>query len=371
MATREVPTAPPLQGEGVTLPVSVVIAAYNRAEMLRRAIASVRAQRPAQPAEIVVVDDASTDSTAEVARDLGAVVVRHASNRGEGASRNTAIDAAGQPWIAVLDSDDEWLPWHLDNLWRSRHDHAIVSAAALHCGADPADDRFHGVPGPKDRVLTSPADLVFTENVVPASGVMFRRDTVLKAGGYDESLPKSADLDLLVRCLEHGTARATPTLSVIYHVHAGQVSSDRREMWASHTAVAKRYSGRPWWSRRRFGAWRTVVAWDSFRAGGGTRELARALSRPDALTALLRSRSRIRRTSSRVGRDGRPSLALLPGSALDGASENTRLIDLRGRSRIAAYMHLARQPSGAALAGAALDRLALRALRIPLIPPEQ
>jgi GT2 family glycosyltransferase len=371
MATREVPATRPLQGEGATLPVSVVIAAYNRAEMLRRAIASVRSQRPALPAEIVVVDDASTDSTAEVARALGAVLVQHRENRGEGASRNTAIDAAGQPWIAVLDSDDEWLPWHLDNLWRHRHDHAVVSAASLRCGPDPADDRFHGVAGPKDRVLTSPADLLFTENVVPASGVMFRRDTVLKAGGYDETLSKSADLDLLVRCLEHGTARATPTLSVIYHVHAGQVSSDRAEMWASHTAVAERYRGRPWWSRRRFGAWRTVVAWDSFRAGGGAGRLARALARPDALAALLWSRYRIRRMGSRVGRDGRPSLALLPGSAADGVPEHTCVVDLRARSRIGAYMHIARRPSGTAVAGAALDRLALRALRIPVIPPRQ
>src|SRR3954451_22994801 len=129
MATREVPATQPLRGKAVTLPVSVVIAAYNRAEMLRRAIASVRSQRPAQPAEIVVVDDASTDSTAEVARELGALVVQHRSNRGESASRNSAIHAAGQPWIAVLDSDDEWLPWHLDNLWRNTSDHDVVSAA--------------------------------------------------------------------------------------------------------------------------------------------------------------------------------------------------------------------------------------------------
>src|SRR3954464_2844452 len=97
--------------EPTTIPVSVVIAAYNRADMLRRAIASVRAQRPAVPAEIVVVDDASSDATADVAEVLGATVVRHPVNRGESAARNSAIEAAAQPWIAVLDSDDEWLPW--------------------------------------------------------------------------------------------------------------------------------------------------------------------------------------------------------------------------------------------------------------------
>jgi GT2 family glycosyltransferase len=364
MTTRGAPQTGGAAGQRETLPVSVVIAAYNREEMVQRAIASVHAQRPARPAEIVVVDDASSDATADVARGLGALVVQHPENRGEGGARNSAIDAATQPWIAVLDSDDEWLPWHLDNLWRHRGGHVVVSGMALRCGPDPADDRLHGVAGREDRVLSGPADLLFAENVVPASGVMFRRDVMLAVGGYDASLPMSADLDFAVRCLEHGTGLATRTVSVIYHVHSGQVSSDRSEMWASHTAVAERYRGRPWWSSRDFDRWLSVVAWDSYRAGGGPRQLARALARPDALAALLSSRFRIRRRSSRVGRDGGPSLALLPGSTGGTAA---RVFDFRERRRLAAYATLARQPSGEAVPGSRLDRPVLRALGIRAI----
>src|SRR4051794_4178924 len=108
------------------LPISVVIPAYRRADLVRRAVASVRAQRPAQPAEIIVVDDASGDGTADAARDSGATVVVNPANVGEGAARNVGVRAATQPWIALLDSDDEWLPDHLSRLWPLRDGHVLV-----------------------------------------------------------------------------------------------------------------------------------------------------------------------------------------------------------------------------------------------------
>ena len=288
--------------DAATLPISVVIAAYNRADMLRRAIASVRAQRPAVPAEIVVVDDASSDGTADVAEELGATVVRHPVNRGESAARNSAIEAAAQPWIAVLDSDDEWLPWHLDTLWRKRGDHVLVAGASLRCGADPAADRFHGAAGRRDLLLRSPADLLFPENVVPGSGVMIRRDVALAAGGYDTAMLRCEDLDLLVRCLEHGSGLAVRDVSVIYHLHGDQLSSERTEMKSMHSYVVDRYRDRPWWSRRQAGRWKAVVAWDAFRAGGGLREAARAAARPLALARLLWWRYRLRRRSAEIDR---------------------------------------------------------------------
>src|SRR5436190_8822880 len=70
LGKRRVPRA------AASAPVSAVIPAYNRERMLQRAVTSVLAQRPA-PAEIIVVDDTSTDSTAAVAERMGARVVRH------------------------------------------------------------------------------------------------------------------------------------------------------------------------------------------------------------------------------------------------------------------------------------------------------
>jgi succinoglycan biosynthesis protein ExoO len=123
--------------------VSVLIAAYNAAPFLSRAVASALTQS-APPVEVLIVDDASTDATARVAGALaeqdGRVrVLRLGVNRGPAAARNAGGAAARGAWIAVLDADDAFLPGRLaalttiarthdadvvaDNfLWRPAHD---------------------------------------------------------------------------------------------------------------------------------------------------------------------------------------------------------------------------------------------------------
>ncbi|MCD6393162.1 MAG: glycosyltransferase family 2 protein [Planctomycetes bacterium] len=97
----------------MSITVSVVIPAYNAGEYLGRALDSVLAQtRPAE--EIIVVDDGSTDNTADVAQGYGDKVrfIRQ-ENTGASVARNTGIEAATSEWIAFLDADDEWLPQKL------------------------------------------------------------------------------------------------------------------------------------------------------------------------------------------------------------------------------------------------------------------
>jgi glycosyltransferase involved in cell wall biosynthesis len=289
-----------------TVPVTVVIPAYNRERMLQRALGSVLAQRPA-PAEIVVVDDASTDGTAAVAEEMGARVVRHEENAGEGAARNSGIAAATQPWIALLDSDDEWLPHHLDSLWRVRGHHVVVATSALRCGDAGTLDRLQGTADPRPLMLRTPADVVFPENPVPVSAVMIRRDVAVRAGGY-QPLRHCADFDFLLRCLDQGTGVVLPDVGVLYHLHAEQVSHERQQMKDAHTHISRCYSDRPWYDRRQVRRWTAAVAWDMYRLEGGARR-AWALARPWHLAPLLRLwwwRFRLRRRSARVGRDGQP-----------------------------------------------------------------
>ncbi len=94
----------------MSITVSVVIPAYNAGKYIGRAIDSVLAQtRPAE--EIIVVDDGSTDNTADVAQGYGEKIrfIRQ-ENAGASVARNTGIEAATSEWIAFLDADDEWLP---------------------------------------------------------------------------------------------------------------------------------------------------------------------------------------------------------------------------------------------------------------------
>jgi glycosyltransferase involved in cell wall biosynthesis len=92
--------------------VTIVIPTYNRAHLLPRAVASVRAQTCADW-ELILVDDGSTDSTladvtAMAAADQRIRLAVNTGRRGPSGARNAGIAAARAPWVAFLDSDDSW-----------------------------------------------------------------------------------------------------------------------------------------------------------------------------------------------------------------------------------------------------------------------
>ena len=94
--------------------ISVVIPAYNAGGFIKRTIDSVLAQTY-RDYEVIVVDDGSTDNTADVVKSCaGKVRYIHQENAGDGPARNTGIRAAKGDWIAFLDHDDEWLPQKLE-----------------------------------------------------------------------------------------------------------------------------------------------------------------------------------------------------------------------------------------------------------------
>src|SRR5271165_4480269 len=93
--------------------VSVIIPTFNRASTIGKAIASVVSQT-FQDFELIVIDDGSTDETADVLLSFANTIrLIRQENRGVSAARNAGIRAARGRWIAFLDSDDEW---HRDKL---------------------------------------------------------------------------------------------------------------------------------------------------------------------------------------------------------------------------------------------------------------
>ncbi len=108
-----------------TVELSVVIPVYNRERELERALASIAAQTH-PVAEVVIVDDRSTDRSVEVATSFQGpfelVVLRHTHNAGASAARNTGLAAARGRWIAFLDSDDAWLPEKIERQLRQLGD---------------------------------------------------------------------------------------------------------------------------------------------------------------------------------------------------------------------------------------------------------
>ena len=97
---------------------------FNREKLVTRAIRSCLAQT-GDDFEIVVTDDGSTDGTVDVIEQIGdprIKLVRHATNLGHSAARNSCVDAAVGEWIVILDSDDELLPGGLDKIRKAVFD---------------------------------------------------------------------------------------------------------------------------------------------------------------------------------------------------------------------------------------------------------
>src|SRR5262245_49674035 len=94
--------------------VSVVMPTYNRADTIQRAIKSVQAQTFADW-ELIVIDDGSTDDTAAfIDQSDPRVKVIRQENRGFVGARNRGLSEGIGKYFAFLDSDDEWMPFHLE-----------------------------------------------------------------------------------------------------------------------------------------------------------------------------------------------------------------------------------------------------------------
>jgi glycosyltransferase involved in cell wall biosynthesis len=173
--------------------VSVIIPTHNRASMLPRAIRSV--QRQTYPhLEILVIDDASTDNTPEVVKsfdDPRIHYIRHDTNRGGSASRNSGIRAATGDYIAFLDDDDEWEPEKTEEQMRALQDFDAVTCTTF--------------PVPADMLSLSQTKTVELESLLRGkftyggTGVLMARANVLKQTMFDESLPRCQDWDLFIR----------------------------------------------------------------------------------------------------------------------------------------------------------------------------
>ncbi len=178
--------------------VSVIIPTYNRAWTLRAAIDSVLVQ-DYEDTELIVVDDGSTDDTPALLSAYGKQIhVIRQENQGVSAARNRGIRAACGDLIALLDSDDRWLPGKLATqvAFFTGHPDAQI------CQTQEIWIR-NGVrvnPGKRHR---KPSGMIFSPSLalclVSPSAVMIRRRLLREVGLFDESLPACEDYDLWLR----------------------------------------------------------------------------------------------------------------------------------------------------------------------------
>ncbi len=238
--------------------ITAVIPAFNGAAHIRRAIDSVLAQtRPAD--EIIVVDDGSTDSTAELVRAYGDQVrLIEQSNGGASAARNTGILAATGDWIAFLDADDEWLPNRLavqTEILRHHPDLVWVSGNAISCSC--AENRQAPDVKP-DTVRRFLGDKVFLNDYLAGytKGIrgntdtkLIRRDVLVEAGFFDPSLKKAEDIELWWKiAYRHPRIGFVAEPLAIYHLGTSQSLNKNKmqgrfyaDLIARHLTLAEQF----------------------------------------------------------------------------------------------------------------------------------
>lgn len=241
--------------------VSIIMPAHNVQGFVGQAIASVAAQT--YPSfELIVVNDGSTDATAEVLREARATwplapellrIETRAQGSGASAARNHGVARAQGAFLAFIDADDRWMPETLAHLMAALEASPDSDIACpRYCRINEAGETINylgepvtpaqapqGAPRHFDAgeaLLATPAE--------SATGVLVRRDAFAAGGGFDPALPSNNDIDCWLRIL---TVRGTtlvrcPQAVVAYRIRSAQITSDVGRMQAGHAQFLRNHA---------------------------------------------------------------------------------------------------------------------------------
>lgn len=221
--------------------VAVVIPVRDRPQLLAEAIESIQAQT-LRVDEIIVVDDASTDQTPDVAlemakRDARIRLLRQPERGGASKARNLGVAQTDAEYIAFLDSDDLWSPNKLQLQLAKLH--ANPKAVASFTGI-----RYLQADGYKDEPLPAalgPTQLREINVLGSTSTAVVRRDTFLDVGGFDEGLPSCQDWDLWLRLERAGDFELISDPLLIYRrADTARISANPTNVLNGHKIVFAR-----------------------------------------------------------------------------------------------------------------------------------
>lgn len=263
--------------------ISVVIPVYNRGEAVGATLDSVLEQTWA-PLEILVVDDGSTDGSADWIEERYGEVVRviRQSNGGVASARNRGWQEAQGEWIAFLDHDD-----------RFRHDKFEVLKPFIEGEADVVVSRWREV---REGEVVSISPVIGPRNafswlfgwsnpIVSMSVPVMRRSALEKVGGFDAGTAPADDWDLWLRLAQVASFSFCDDPTTDYYLHDGQQRLDEARMFRVVRRTLSKYprelARRPlllWWLLWS-GAFRvSIPAYQSFGEGnwGAVRDALRA-----------------------------------------------------------------------------------------------
>ncbi|MBM4234597.1 MAG: glycosyltransferase [Gammaproteobacteria bacterium] len=220
--------------------VSIYLPTHNRADLLARAARSVLTQRY-QHIELLIVDDGSTDGTAETISRLAQEdhrvrALRHAEPRGAPSARNLAICAAKGDLITGIDDDDEMLPQHIVSLVAA-FDHRY----SLICSGFVRKTKTGSRIIAKSRKVISLDEQLMRNHV--GNAALTLRTRLLEVGLFDESMPAWQDYDLWTRLITRfGSALRIAAADHVVHLDHNSPRISRRTLEGAERFMTKHSS---------------------------------------------------------------------------------------------------------------------------------
>lgn len=228
--------------------VSVIIPTYNRAHLIERSIRSVLDQTY-QDFELIVVDDGSTDNTEEIVARFGddrLRYIRHNQSSGSPAApTNTGIKAARGEYIAVQDSDDEWLPGKLEKQMQvfnnASAEVGIVYTDMWRVSEDGKKEYYHSPRiMPEEGIIYRDA-LGYRVMCIGTGTLVIKKECFNKAGLFDEKLPMLIDTELLIRMSRCYYFYHIEEPLVNYFATASSISSSKEADITARKLILERY----------------------------------------------------------------------------------------------------------------------------------
>ncbi|WP_194846515.1 glycosyltransferase family 2 protein [Mumia zhuanghuii] len=217
--------------------VSIVMPTWNRSAQLLEALASVQAQTWGHW-EALVVDDGSDDDTAAVVealaeRDPRIRLIRR-PHEGVCRARNAALEEAQGGFVAFLDSDNRWMPDFLEAMLRAMEADGLGAAYGTMMVETPE--------GPRYRATQVSRDVLKVGNHVDMNVLVVRAETIRRVGGFDTSLKRAVDYDLVLRLLDVTDVVHVPVIGVLYDNGPGEDRISVREPAAWNDVVQLKHA---------------------------------------------------------------------------------------------------------------------------------
>jgi len=210
--------------------VSVIIPTYNRAHLIGKSIKSVLNQTY-QDFEIIVIDDGSTDNTEETVKSFNNFKIRyicHTNNQGVSVARNTGIRASRGKYIALLDSDDKWLPEKLDKQIKTFKSElpevGVVYSNVLYI--DESGKNMNKLGNPKKVEGYIYEDLLGENYVGTSSTLLIKKECFNRVGLFDDLLKAQQDWDMWVRIAKYYRFALIKIPLVKYRFHSNRISNN-------------------------------------------------------------------------------------------------------------------------------------------------